>query len=138
MNTPLQVLVAEDNADLSEMLQAFLQEQPDMRCLGAVDTLAELRAQAEKYGAAHADGACAVVLDIELRGESSLRQLRALRAAWPAAHFIIFSGHNQPELKRGAQAAGAAGYVVKSDGPEALLQALRELLRPSVPMADAG
>lgn len=120
MNEPIRVLLAEDNAELSEILQALLAEQPDMRCLASVGSLPELRARAD------AAGNCVVVLDIELRGESSLRQLRSLRESMPEASFVIFSGHNHPELTRAAKAGGAVCYVVKSDGPEALLSAIRE------------
>jgi DNA-binding NarL/FixJ family response regulator len=120
MNDPIRVLLAEDNADLSEILQALLAEQPDMRCMASVGSLPELRERAD------AAGHCVVVLDIELRGESSLRQLRSLRESMPEASFVIFSGHNHPELTRAAMAGGAARYVVKSEGPEALLSAIRE------------
>jgi DNA-binding NarL/FixJ family response regulator len=57
-----------------------------------------------------------VVLDIDLRGESSLGKLPVMRRGLPAVRFIIFSGHNHPEMIRRALEAGASAYVTKAAG----------------------
>ena len=46
--------------------------------------------------------------------------------AMPDVAFVVFSGHNHPPLVRAALAAGASRYVVKSEGLDALLRAIRE------------
>ena len=115
----LGVLLAEDNEDLAEMLRASIEQEPDLEFVGRVDSVAALHDE-------NAPGAVVVVLDLELGGQSSLPHLRALRASMPEAAFVIFSGHNHPPLVSAALEAGASRYVVKSEGLDALLNAIRE------------
>ena len=113
------VLLAEDNEDLAEMLQASIDQEPDLKCVGCVNNVAALRGE-------HPSGAAVVVLDLELGGESSLPHLSTLRESMPDVAFVVFSGHNHPPLVRAALAAGASRYVVKSEGLDAFLRAIRE------------
>jgi DNA-binding NarL/FixJ family response regulator len=122
----LGVLLAEDNEDLAEVLRASIEQTPDLEFVGRVDSVAALRGES-------AAGAVVVVLDLELGGQSSLPHLRALRASMPDATFVIFSGHNHPPLVDAALAAGASRYVVKSEGLDALLNAIRETGRRPTP-----
>jgi DNA-binding NarL/FixJ family response regulator len=115
----LGVLLAEDNEDLAEMLKASIEQEQDLYFVGRVDRVAALREQ-------KLAGPVVVVLDLQLGGESSLPQLRALRASMPEAAFVIFSGHDHAPLVSAALAAGASRYVVKSEGLDALLNAVRE------------
>jgi DNA-binding NarL/FixJ family response regulator len=119
----LGVLLAEDNEDLADMLKASIEQEPDLEFVGRVESVAALRGET-------AAGPLVVVLDLELGGQSSLPHLRALRASMPEAAFVVFSGHNHPPLVSAALAAGASRYVVKSEGLDALLKAIRETGRP--------
>ena len=118
------VLLAEDNEDLAEMLRASIEQEPDLKCVGCVSSVAGLRAE-------RVIGPAVVVLDLELGGESSLPHLPTLRESMPDVGFVIFSGHNHPPLVQAALAAGASRYVVKSEGLDALLRAIRETARGS-------
>jgi DNA-binding NarL/FixJ family response regulator len=115
---PIRVFLTEDNADLSAALQAVLHAQEDIRCVGTAHSLAEL--------VNDAPGTDVVVLDVELRGESGLRRLPELRERLPGVAFVIFTGHDHPEMRRAALSSGAAAYVVKSSGPESLVDAIRQ------------
>jgi DNA-binding NarL/FixJ family response regulator len=116
------VLLAEDNEDLAEMLRASIEQEPDLKWVGCVNTVAALRGE-------RPTDAAVVVLDLELGGESSLPHLPQLRESMPDVAFVIFSGHNHPPLIRAALEAGASRYVVKSEGLDALLRAIRESAR---------
>ncbi|MEO6185524.1 MAG: response regulator, partial [Steroidobacteraceae bacterium] len=65
------------------------------------------------------------ILDIELRGGSSLKRLPSLRQQFPATRFIIHSGHSNPMLIRTAHESGADAYVLKSGDFDELLDAIR-------------
>jgi DNA-binding NarL/FixJ family response regulator len=117
---PIRVFLTEDNADLSAVLVALLHTHEDIRCVGSATSLANLVADARSTGAG------VVVLDVELQGESGLRRLPELRELLPGVEFVIFTGHDHPEMRRAALASGAAAFVVKSSGPESLVSAIRE------------
>ena len=74
---------------------------------------------------AAASSAQVIILDIELKGRSSLHRLPQLKRELPAARFLVYSGHALPALIDAALAAGASEYVVKSGDPLELINAVR-------------
>jgi DNA-binding NarL/FixJ family response regulator len=118
--SPLRVLIAEDNADLRDLLVTLLSAEPDLHCVGTAEDVDSVIAQANDQTAD------VVVLDLELQGRSSIDVLRTVRAAGNRISIIVFSGHSHPELIRRTLAAGANAYVPKSGDFELLLDAIRE------------
>jgi DNA-binding NarL/FixJ family response regulator len=67
----------------------------------------------------------AVVVDVELPGVDGIELTKALLAEFPHLTVITLSAHEEPEMALRAMDAGAMAYVVKSEGIDALLSALR-------------
>ena len=116
---PLRILLAEDNEDLREAMTALFETQEDMDCVASTGRLQDIESLATEHRPN------AIVLDIELEGQSSVRELPRLVEALPGVVFIVYSGHDHPELIRGARVAGAAAYVIKTAGFEELAGAIR-------------
>lgn len=117
----IRLLVAEDNAPLRDALQLLLDDQDEFLCVASTSSVREIVPLCKHHQVA------VVVLDIDLRGESSLRALPMMRRALPAVRFIIFSGHTHPEMIRGALEAGASAYVTKATHTDKLIEKIREL-----------
>ena len=122
MNThPLRVLIAEDNADLRDLLVTLVSAEPDLKCVGTaedVDTVI-IACTAEHK-------ADVLVLDLELQGRSSIDVLKTVRSAGSKITIVVFSGHSHPEMIRHTLAAGADAYVPKNGDFELLLDAIRD------------
>jgi two-component system response regulator DesR len=116
----IRLLVAEDNAPLRDALQLLLDDQDGFLCVASTSSVQEIVPLCKRHQVG------VVVLDIDLRGESSLRALPIMRTALPAVRFIIFSGHNHPEMIRGALEAGASAYVTKATHTDKLIARIRE------------
>ena len=117
---PLRVLIAEDNADLRDLLVTLVSAEPDLKCVGtAEDVDAVISSAAQQI-------ADVLVLDLELQGRSSIDVLRAVRGAGNKISIIVFSGHSHPEMIRHTLAAGADAYVPKNGDFELLLDAIRD------------
>jgi len=56
-----------------------------------------------------------VTMDISMAGRCAFEVTRGIRAAHPRTWVIFVSNHDQPAYRQMAQAAGAAGYVLKDD-----------------------
>ncbi|MEY4883575.1 MAG: hypothetical protein RIS34_1429 [Pseudomonadota bacterium] len=71
------------------------------------------------------------------RGASSFLALRALCDRFPRSPAVVVSGESNPELIRKIIAHGAAGFIPKKSTAEALVGALRQVLRGEafVPLA---
>ncbi|MFL6514529.1 MAG: response regulator transcription factor [Chthoniobacterales bacterium] len=67
----------------------------------------------------------AVVVDVELPGADGIEITKALLKDFPHLTVIVLSAHQEPEMAVRAMEAGAMAYVVKSEGIDALLAALR-------------
>lgn len=121
---PLRVLIAEDNADLRDLLVTLISAEPDLRCVGTAEDVDSVIAQANDQNAD------VVVLDLELQGRSSVDVLRAVRGSGNKLTLVVFSGHSHPEMIRQTLAAGADAYVPKTGDFELLLEAIRKRATP--------
>ena len=73
-----------------------------------------------------------VTMDISMPGLCAFKATRNLRAAHPTARVIFVSSHDQPDYRRAAREAGAAGYVMKENLSELYLFVSTERLRSSM------
>jgi DNA-binding NarL/FixJ family response regulator len=119
---PIRIIVAEDNDDLRAVMPPLIDEVPPLQCAGTTAYLEEIAPLIAEHQAQVA------VLDIQLRGGSTLQRLPSLRAQFPATRFIIHSGHSNPELMR---STGADAYVLKSGDFDELIRVIQSLVVPS-------
>jgi DNA-binding NarL/FixJ family response regulator len=66
-----------------------------------------------------------VIIDVGLPGVDGIELTRDLLSEFPNLIVLILSAHEEPEYVARAQAAGAMGYLVKSEAIESLHLALR-------------
>ena len=112
-------MIAEDNEDLRATMVSVLDAEADLRCVAETDDLEQVSALAT------ATSPHVIILDIELKERSSLTRLPQLKREFPAARFLVYSGHALPALIDAALAAGASEYVLKSGDPDELINAVR-------------
>jgi DNA-binding NarL/FixJ family response regulator len=113
----LRVVVADD----SERYRAVL-----VRTLAAAghEVVGEAADGAEALRLARALAPGAAVLDLRMPRASGSDVARALRAEGRRVVVLIVSVYDEPEVVLEALAAGAHGFVAKSDGPRELLDGL--------------
>jgi len=66
-----------------------------------------------------------VLMDIAMPGMDGVLATREIGRRSPKARVLIVSAHDQVNDVLDALEAGAAGYALKSDGPETLIEAIR-------------
>ena len=115
----IRVLVAEDNSDLAAAISAVITAEPDMQLDGTVDRVDHLL-EAAASTASHV-----LVLDLDLRGESSVPALVQLQRSHPRLAVIVYSGHDRRDLGPVLAQVGRCEYVTKSGNPDELIAAIR-------------
>ncbi|MDZ4254530.1 MAG: response regulator transcription factor [Sulfuritalea sp.] len=117
----IEVLVVDDHTIFRSGLRRLLGDEADMRVReeagNAADAMQLLRQ-------ANFD---AVILDINLKGRSSLDLLKSLRREWPTLPVLMVSMYPEEQFARAALDAGANGYVAKDAEPGDLLAAIRRI-----------
>lgn len=68
-----------------------------------------------------------VILDIGMPELNGLEATRQIRKALPNTRVLMLSMHDEPEIIADTLAAGAAGYVLKSDAQQDLIAAVKAL-----------
>lgn len=69
------------------------------------------------------------LLDLDMPGIGGLEALQRIQMRDANARVLIFSMHDDNIYAARAMQAGARGYVVKTDAPEVLLEAIKQILR---------
>jgi DNA-binding NarL/FixJ family response regulator len=123
------VLLVEDQRTLAEALVIAIDAQPDMECVGAVESAEEALPIA---GTRRPD---VVVMDIHLPGADGIAGTRRIKAIRPDARVFILTADATPELFGDAVAAGAAGFLSKGGPFPDILAAIRTSPRGRVMMA---
>ena len=130
MDTPLNIVVVEDHADLREATVAALcsmgHDARGIDCAEALD---------DELGAFRAD---LLVLDLNLPGEDGLSLARRIRAAEPGIGIIMVTGRTQLNDRMRGYGSGADIYLPKPASVEELGAAIQALARRIRPAASAG
>ena len=117
----LRILLADDHELLRQGLRTLIEHQSGWQVCGEATTGREAVAKAREL---EPD---IVVMDFTMPELNGMEATRQIRAALPRTQVLILTMHESEELVREVLAAGARGYVLKSDAGRVLVDALKAL-----------
>jgi DNA-binding NarL/FixJ family response regulator len=126
---PIQVAVVEDDEEFRADLASRIGRTPRFRFVrgypDAESALADLPSR-------HPD---VVLMDINLPGRDGIACVQQLKAAMPAAQFLMLTVYEDGDRLFRSLMAGANGYLLKRTPPEKLLAAIQEVHEGGAPMS---
>ena len=124
------ILVVDDHPLTRDALAALL-EQHGFRVVGQAADGEEAVARAREL---HPD---LVLLDLSMPGMDGLEALPRLRAAAPGCEVVVLTASGTEQNLLGAIRGGAAGYLLKSEPPERIVDFLRGVARGEAALSGA-
>jgi DNA-binding NarL/FixJ family response regulator len=125
----IKVSIVEDDAKLRETLVRYFAGQQGFRCVkaypNAEDAIADILQNLPDV----------VLMDINLPGMSGIECVPHLRRMVPSLKIIMLTVFEESEQVFKALSAGAFGYLVKSNRPAKILEAIREVYDGGSPMS---
>ena len=119
MNGQISVLLADDHALVLRMLRDRLDNEPDITVVAAVGSADEAVGELARLKPD------VIIMDINMPGMSCFEAARIIRARCPKARMIFLSSFFNDSYIDQALAVEAAGYLTKSEPPEAVVEAIR-------------
>jgi DNA-binding NarL/FixJ family response regulator len=120
------VLVVDDHPIVREGISQLLAQQQDLRACGAAVDIASARRAVREHAPDVA------VVDLSLGGESGLDLIPLLIGDAPGLAILALSMHDEALYAKRALQAGARGYIMKHEGTDLLLQAIRTVVAGQV------
>jgi DNA-binding NarL/FixJ family response regulator len=123
MNDRVSILIADDHAMVRHGLRAVIEERPGWTVCAEATNGREAVEKARQWRPQVA------ILDFSMPELNGLEAMRQMLAASPDTRPLMLTMHETDELVREAIAAGARGFVLKSDAGRVLITAVEALLR---------
>jgi DNA-binding NarL/FixJ family response regulator len=117
----LRILLADDHEMVRQGLRAVIEEQRGWEVCGEARTGREAVARALELKPD------VVVMDFTMPELNGMEATRQIRAVLPRTQVLILTMHESEELIPEVLAAGALGYVLKSDAGGSLVEAIQSL-----------
>lgn len=127
--TPRIIWIVEDHTTFRRTLARVVQSEPDLTCPRDFDSCESALEGLTRH--ARPD---VILLDVGLPGMSGLEGIRLFRERCPEVLVIILTVFEDDEKIFHAICAGAAGYLLKTAGADAIVAAIREALAGGSPM----
>jgi DNA-binding NarL/FixJ family response regulator len=121
--TRIRVLLVEDHNMVRQGLRALLTAEDSMVVVGEARNGHDAIQQVKKL---RPD---VVVMDIAMPLLNGVEATRQIRGLCPATKVLILSAHKEDEYVEQATKAGAAGYVIKENAADVLVNAILEVHR---------
>jgi DNA-binding NarL/FixJ family response regulator len=119
----VRVLLADDHDVVRRGLRQLLEQQPGLEVCGEATTgreAVELTARLTPN---------VVILDLTMPEMNGFEATRRIRKAHPGTEVLIFTMHESEHLIREVLAAGARGYILKSDAAGLIVAAIETLAK---------
>ena len=123
------VSIVDDESELRESIIRYLNLTGEFHCLSeyarAEDALAKLPADAPDV----------LLMDIKMKGMDGIQCVRLLKEKMPDLQVIMLTVFEDADLIFDALRAGATGYLLKSQPPEKLVEAIHDVVAGGSPMS---
>ena len=117
------VFLVEDEPLVRRGLRVLFSLEPDLEVCG------EAESEREALDGILTQQPDLTVVDLNLKQGTGLALITQLRQQLPTLRILVFSMHSEVEMVRLAFAAGAAGYVLKEEGTDQVLDAIRQVVQ---------
>jgi len=124
----IQIAIVEDIEALRETMASLIQMEKDLLCVYRFSNAEEALATLSE------DPVDVVLMDIHLPGMNGIDCVRQLKQKCPQMQFMMSTIFHDDENIFNALKAGASGYLLKSDEPEKIIAAIRDLNAGGSPM----
>lgn len=125
------VCIVEDKHDLREGMNMMIELSDHYRLGGS---FANAEEALQKIPEIRPD---AVLMDINLPGMSGIRCVNALKNLYPEMLFLICTAYEDNDKIFDSLKAGACGYILKTEGPDRIIEALDEMIAGGSPMSSS-
>ena len=131
MQTKTKILLVDDHPLVREWLTNLINEEPDFEVCGNASNTREA------IGLIGTLLPRIVVVDISMEGGSGLELIKDIKAVHPKVDMIVLSMHDEMLYAERAMRAGAAGYIMKREATEKVLDAIRTVLQGGLYFSNA-
>lgn len=125
------VSIVEDDRDLREAMSMMIQFTDNYELVSAFENAEEA---IEKLVDLDAD---VVLMDINLPGDSGIECVKKLKSLFPKMLFLMCTSYEDDDKIFQSLKAGASGYILKTEGPVKIINALDELFEGGSPMTSS-
>jgi len=122
ISSKIRVLCVDDHAFLAEGLRSKISLEPGMEFVGWLPDASHLVAKVKEHDAA------VVTIDIEMPGPDPFEAVADVQRRCPDVRTIMLSAYVRDSYIDAAVEAGAWGYLCKSDDPDGIITAIREVV----------
>ena len=126
----IRVLIVDDHPLLRKGVGQLIDQEKDLTVVGEAE-------DAQKaITAIETTKPDVALIDITLNGSSGIELLKNIKARFPKIKMLVLSMHDESVYAHRALRAGASGYIMKQEGPEKVLTAMRKVLRGEVYLSE--
>lgn len=126
----IRVVVVDDHPLLRKGVSQLIDQENDLSVVGEAEDAHKAIVAIET---AKPDVA---LIDIALSGTSGIELLKDIKARFPKLKTLVLSMHDESVYAHRALRAGACGYIMKQEGTEKVLLALRKVLQGEVYLSE--
>jgi DNA-binding NarL/FixJ family response regulator len=117
-----QVFLVDDHPVFREGLVGLVKREPGLAICGEADNAPQALSAIERLKPE------LVLADIGLPGKSGLELIKDILAVRPDTAVLVISMHDESLYAERVLRAGGRGYIMKQEGPDKILQAIRQVL----------
>lgn len=124
------IAIVEDDTQIRNLLQQYLNRQRDFSCLLAFDSVENFRKQLNSDTKPDV-----LLMDIGLPGMSGIDGMKLIKRDYPDIDIIMLTVYNDPDKIFNSLCAGATGYLLKNTPLEEIREGIELLSRGGSPMS---
>lgn len=124
------VLIVDDHPVFRAGLTGLVGMEPDLAVCGEAHDAAQAMAAITRFKPD------LVMMDMSLPDKSGLEALKDVRAEHPQIPVLMISMHDETLYAERVIRAGGRGYIMKQEGPEKVIQAIRKVLAGGISVSE--
>jgi len=126
---PVKVVIIEDDETIRKGFTYLINEAQHYKVVNAYSNVENALTQLVS------DQPHVILLDIELPGMKGIDAIPKIKQLLPKTHILMLTVYENEDNVFNALSKGAAGYLVKSDSTEKIMDAIQEVVNGGAPMS---